>query len=117
MILSGIVDTLDASILTEQNDMTMTFSKAGASDMMSAILAGLSEGGVLITGLTTLQVIKTAIIAGITAVVFVRGIQPPQDVIDLAETERIPLLLTPLSMFVSCGRLYAAGMPGLTEQR
>ncbi len=117
MTLTDIVNVLEASVLTEQNDMTLAFSKAGASDMMSAILAGLSEGGVLITGLATFQVVKTAIIAGITAVVFVRGIQPAPDVIELAESEGIPMLTTPLSMFVSCGRLYAEGMPGLTKQR
>ncbi len=117
MLLSNIIDTLEATILTEHNDMAKEFPKVGASDMMSAILAGLSEGGVLITGLTTLQVMKTAIIAGITAIVFVRGIDPPEQVIDLAEAEGIPLLSTPLSMFISCGRLYGAGMPGLNGQR
>ena len=42
----------------------------GASDLMSDILAGLSEGSILLTGLTTVQVIRTAMVAGVGAVIF-----------------------------------------------
>jgi len=117
MKLSEIVQILEASILTKHNDLTKDFARAGASDLMSDILAGLSEGGILMTGLATLQVVKTAMISGIGAVVFVRNKKPPQDVIDLAESEGIPLLSSPLSMFVSCGRLYTSGMTGLNDKR
>ena len=117
MKLHEIVHILEATVLTKSHDLTKDFKRVGASDLMSDILAGLSEGGILITGLATLQVVKTAMIAGITAVVFVRNKKPTQDVIDLAESESIPLLTSPLSMFVSCGRLYEKGMTGLNNRR
>jgi len=117
MKLSEIVACLEATILTKSPDLDMEYSKAGASDLMSDILAGLSEGGVLVTGLITLQVVKTAIIAGVTAIVYVRNKRPPQEAIDLAESEGIPLLSSPFSMFVSSGRLYTAGMTGLDNRR
>jgi len=117
MKLTQIADALDASILTRYHDIHLNFVRAGASDLMSDILAGLSEGGILITGLATIQVIKTATIAGITAIVFVRNKKPSKEVIDLAESERIPLLTSPLSMFVSCGRLYRIGMTGLNNRQ
>jgi len=117
MKLSEIADVLDAAILTKQNDLNKEYTKVGGSDLMSDILAGLSEGGVLVTGLTTVQVVKTAIIAGISVVIYVRKKQAPQEIIDLAESEGIPLLSTSLSMFVTCGRLYAEGMTGLDSNR
>jgi predicted transcriptional regulator len=84
---------------------------------MSDILAGLSEGCILLTGLTTVQVIRTAMIAGVGAVVFVRGKTPPQEVIDLAEEQGLPLISSPYSMFVSSGRLHACNLTGLDGRR
>ncbi|UCF91210.1 MAG: hypothetical protein JSW39_23515 [Desulfobacterales bacterium] len=117
MKLSEIVDILDATLLTGQDNLHQDILRGGASDLMSDILAGLSEGCILLTGLTTVQVIKTATIAGVGAVVFVRGKMPPPEVIELAKAQQIPLLSTPYSMFVSCGRLHAHGLTGLDGNR
>ena len=79
--------------------------------------AGLSEGSILLTGLTTIQVIRTAMVAGVGAVIFVRGKTPPQEVIDLAKENNLPLISSPYSMFVSCGRLHACNLTGLDGRR
>jgi predicted transcriptional regulator len=84
---------------------------------MSDILAGLSQGCILLTGLTTVQVIRTAIIAGVGAVVFVRGKKPPLEVVEMAGAQGLPLISSPYSMFISCGRLHACNLTGLDGQR
>ncbi len=117
MKLSEIVDALEATVLTGNNHFNKDIATCGASDLMSDILAGLSEGSILLTGLTTVQVIRTAMVAGVGAVVFVRGKKPPQDVIDLAEEHDLPLISSPYSMFVSCGRLHARSLTGLDGRR
>ena len=117
MKLTELKDILEASILVGNDSLGREFDKCGASDLMSDILAGLSEGCVLLTGLTTVQAVRTAVVAGVGAIVFVRNKIPPQAVIDLARTEGIPLLTTPFSMFVSCGRLHANGITGLSGMR
>ena len=117
MKLSEIVDVLDASVLTGKNHLEKDIARCGASDLMSDILAGLSEGCILLTGLATVQVIRTAMVAGVGAVVFVRGKKPPQEVIDLAVTQDLPLISSPYSMFVSCGRLHAHNLTGLDGNR
>jgi predicted transcriptional regulator len=117
MTLSELKDILEASVLVGNEKLNRDFDKCGASDLMSDILAGLSEGCVLLTGLTTVQTVRTAAVAGVGAVVFVRNKVPPQAVIDLARTEGIPLFTTPFSMFVSCGRLHARGITGLSGIR
>jgi predicted transcriptional regulator len=112
-----IVELLEGSLITGENQLDKTLKKCGASDLMSDILAALSEKSILLTGLTTVQTIRTAIIAGVGAIVFVRGKTPPQEVIDLAKENDIPLLSTRYSMFVSCGRLYSSGLTGLNGAR
>ena len=117
MRLSEIVDTLDAKVLAGKDKLDREIRTCGASDLMSDILAGLSEGCILLTGLTTVQVIRTAMVAGVGAVVFVRGKTPPQQVIDLARDQSLPLISSPYSMFVSCGRLHACNLTGLDGRR
>ncbi len=113
MKLKEIIELLDGNLLTGKDQLDKSLNTGGASDLMSDILAGLSEKCVLLTGLTTVQTVRTAIIAGVGAIVFVRGKIPPTEVIDQARANEIPLLSTPYSMFVSCGRLYSKGITGL----
>jgi predicted transcriptional regulator len=117
MKLSQITETLNATVLAGHDQLDKEIVTAGASDLMSDILAGLSEDCLLITGLTTIQAVRTAMVAGVGAVVLVRKKMPPQEVIDLAESQGIPLLSSSYSMFVSCGRLHAAGLTGLDGAR
>lgn len=117
MKLFEIIEALEAKILVGNNLLEKDINTCGASDLMSDILAGLSEGCILLTGLTTVQVIRTAMVAGVGAVVFVRGKIPPQEVIDLAEKQDLPLISSPYSMFVSCGRLHACNLTGLDGKR
>ncbi|QTA87162.1 DRTGG domain-containing protein [Desulfonema magnum] len=117
MKLFEIVDILDASVLTGKDQMDREFFTAGASDLMSDILAKLADDCVFLTGLTTVQAIRTAAVSGVGAVVFVRNKIPPPEVIEMARDEDISLLSTAYSMFVSCGRLHAHGMTGLDGTR
>ncbi len=117
MKLSELANNLDASLLSGEERLDIEIDKVGASDLMSDILAALSERGILLTGLTTIQAIKTAVISGVTAIVFVRDKKPDSDVVALAEMHGIPLLSTPCSMLVACGRLYSAGLTGLNGSR
>lgn len=99
-------DLLNADILT-----------ARASDLMSEVLAQDAVPDILITGLCNAQVIRTASVFGIKAVVFVRGRTPGQKVIDLAMDENVVILTTDHSLFVSCGRLFASGVRGTARRQ
>ena len=59
---------LEATVLNGSDHLEKEITTCGASDLMSDILAGLSEGCILLTGLTTVQVIRTAMVAGVGAV-------------------------------------------------
>ena len=117
MKLSKIIEALDGKLLTGDGFLEKDITTCGASDLMSDILAGLSEGCILLTGLTTVQVIRTAMVADVGAVVFVRGKTPPAEVVELAEENQLPLIASPYSMFVSSGRLHACELTGLDGKR
>jgi len=117
MKLAEIVRTLDAALLAGEAKLDTDIVRCGASDLMSDILAGLAEGSLLLTGLTTLQAVRTASIAGVGAIAFVRGKLPSAEVVQLANVHGIPLISTPCSMFVACGRLHACRLTGLNGNR
>lgn len=84
---------------------------ACGADLMSDVLAFTHAGTLLLTGLTNPQVVRTAEMAGIKAIVFVRGKHPPRETLVLAEDKGIPLLATRYTLYEACGRLYSAGLP------
>ncbi len=86
-----------------------------ASDLMSDVLAFSRAGAVLLTGLVNLQTIQTAFIAEISAVVFVRGKRPSDEIVALARERQIPVLSTPYSMYEASGKLYGAGLVSTME--
>jgi predicted transcriptional regulator len=82
------------------------------SDLMSDVLAFVELDSLLLTGSTNLQVVRTAEIADVAGICIVRGKQPQEETVKLADEKKIPLLVTKLSMYESCGRLYKEGLPG-----
>ncbi len=86
-----------------------------SADLMSDVLARSKANGVLLTGLTNPQAVRTAELADIKAVCFVRGKKIDNGTIQLAREKSIPLLVTKLTMFEACGILYEAGLRGVPE--
>jgi predicted transcriptional regulator len=83
-----------------------------ASDGMSEILAFSRSGALMLTGLTNIQSVRTAVVADVHAIIYVRGKRPPDTVLELAREKGIPVFLTQRGMFESCGLLYTAGLKG-----
>ena len=85
--------------------------KSGCScDMMSDVLAYGKEHAVLLTGLLNPQVVRTAEMMDIFCIVFVRGKQPTETMIELARSRSLALLSTEHSMFAASGILWGAGV-------
>ncbi len=113
MKLYEIQNLLDATILTGEEKLDQTVVGAGGADLMADVLSAVAREAVLLTGLTTEHVLRTARIAGVVAVVFVRGKMPDAPVLELAKSYQLPCLLTKYSLFVASGRLYVNGLRGL----
>ena len=113
MKISEIADILKADRLVGEDQMDVNVVGAGGADLMADVLSAVAKGAVLLTGLTTEHVLRTARVAGVSAVVFVRGKKPDAPVLELARSYNLPVLLTKYSLFVACGRLYMNGLRGL----
>lgn len=117
MKLKDIERILEAEVIVGGSLLQREIGMACGSDLMSDVLAFVKSGSLLLTGLTNPQVVRTAEMADLQAICFVRGKRPEQETIDIAEAKDIPLLVTPLPMFESCGRLYQAGLAGCSEYK
>jgi len=107
LTLADVRDLLEAEVLNG-NDLSIKVETIGAADLLSDVLATSKPGTLLLTGLVSAQVIRTAIITDLCGVVFVRGKRPTEDIISLARESNIPVLATKLRMFEAAGRLYKA---------
>ena len=111
MKLRDVLLALGGEVITSAFDPDVDVRVACGADLMSDVLAFAHQDATLVlTGLTNPQVVKTAEVASVAAVVFVRGKVPPRETVELAEQKGIPLIRTNCSMFEACGRLYSLGM-------
>jgi predicted transcriptional regulator len=116
MTITQITELLNAEVISDQGADKLKIKFAKASDLMSDVLAFSKpfsdRDTLLITGLTNKQVVRTCEIAGVAAIVFVRGKNPSAETIELAKQCSIPLLTTRLKMYEACGTLYSNGIKG-----
>ncbi len=110
LTLGEVLAAIDGKVISKNADLGMVLDKGCGADLMSDVLAFTHTGTLLMTGLTNPQVVRTAEIAGIKAIVFVRGKYPPPETIALAEEKGIPLLVSRYTMYETCGRLYSKGL-------
>ncbi|MBN2617350.1 MAG: hypothetical protein JXR64_03435 [Spirochaetales bacterium] len=104
MIVNELAKFINGKVVTGDGEHSV--AKAFASDLMSDVLTMDEEDLVLITGLCTQQVIRTAEMSDISTVIFARGKTITQDIIDLAKKHEITLISSDLSVFKLCGILW-----------
>lgn len=110
MKISEIAALLDARVYCGEDMMDREVHSGCGCDLMSDVLAYVKDQAVLLTGLVNPQVIRTAEMMDIICIVFVRGKEPTEAMIELARERSIAILSTNFRMFSSCGILCAAGL-------
>lgn len=113
MNVEELITIIDGKLINPDADLSREIKGGCGADLMSDVLASIQPEAVLLTGLCNPQVIRTAQMADVAAIVLVRGKLPPQETISLANQERIPLITSPFGMFELCGRLYKNGLVSL----
>ncbi len=117
MTLKEVKEILQADVITGHDDLQKDIKMACGADLMSDVLSFIKSSSLLLTGLTNQQVVRTAEMADIAAICFVRGKKPDDETIKLAKAQRLPLLATKLPMFESCARLHKNGLIGCSEYK
>jgi predicted transcriptional regulator len=114
--LREVQKILDAEVLVGAEKLDMEVRTAFGADLMSDVLAFADSGFLLLTGLTNPQIIRTAHVLDIAAIILVRGKRPPPETIRAASDKNIPLLATKYILFESAGRLYKKGIIGSAQK-
>lgn len=109
--LGQIQKLVKADVVWGRHLLDVDIREACAADLMSDVLAfSLGSGSILLTGLTNPQVMRTAEMVDVSAIMFVRGKVPPEPTVSIAQQLNIPLLVTDFTLFDACGLLHSAGL-------
>ncbi|MDZ4182801.1 MAG: transcriptional regulator, partial [Candidatus Cloacimonadaceae bacterium] len=101
MTLQDIANMLEAEVVLPGTGLDTEVPCAFASDLISDILMCTKEQTLLLTGLTNNQVIRLSDMIDLTAIVFVRGKKPLQEIVEMAQERNLPLLATKMTMYRS----------------
>ena len=86
MTLHELASFLDAKNISTSDDLNnIVVNNAYACDLMSDVLAFCTPGSLLLTGLTNVQIVRTAQMLDIPAIIFVRGKVPLEETVQLAK--------------------------------
>ncbi|MFQ3549202.1 MAG: transcriptional regulator [Armatimonadota bacterium] len=113
--LRRVCELLNGRFLCGEDNADMLVTTACGCDLMSDVLAFTSPGSILLTGLTNSQVVRTAEMLDLKAVVFVRSKFPDENTVNLAKSQNLAVILSPHPLYESCGRLYSAGLSGCKD--
>jgi predicted transcriptional regulator len=116
MTLREVKEVLEAEVIAGHDRLDVNVEKAGCADLMSDVLVFGKAGILLLTGLINSQIVRTADILDVAAIVIVRGKRPFPETIQLAEELHIPMLTTRYILFEAVGRLYVKGIVGCVEK-
>lgn len=115
MRLSEVIRIVEGKLLTPDDLPDVDVVCACGADLMSDVLTFAKPRALLLTGLANSQVVRTAEVAEIAAVVLVRGKRPDADALALAADRGIPLIASSYGLFELCGRLWQAGLSGCVD--
>ena len=110
MKLKEVRDILNAEVLCGEELLDTEVRSACGSDLMSDVLAFVKNQAMLLTGLVSPQVVRTAEMMDMNCVIFVRGKQPDEGILNLARDRDMVVLATKERMYNACGLLYINGL-------
>ena len=115
MKIKTLQKLIDAKVLCCEDGLDKEVYSAFGCDLMSDVLAYVTDQAVLLTGLVNPQVIRTALMMDMVCIVFVRSKAPNEEMIALAKENGIVMMSTNKTLYTTCGLLYSNGLVGTAE--
>ncbi|MBE6634789.1 MAG: hypothetical protein E7617_01125 [Ruminococcaceae bacterium] len=115
MKIAKLQELLDAKVLCCEENLGKHVYSAFGCDLMSDVLAYVTDQAVLLTGLVNPQVIRTALMMDMVCIIFVRSKSPNEEMIELAKENGIVMMSTNKTLYTTCGILYSNGLVGTAE--
>ena len=115
MKISELQELLGAKVLCCEENLDKQVYSAFGCDLMSDVLAYVTDQAVLLTGLVNPQVIRTALMMDMVCIIFVRSKSPNDEMLELARDNGIVMMSTDKTLYNTCGILYSNGLIGTAE--
>ena len=112
MKIKEIIEVLEGELISGAEHIEEEIDYGYSCDMMSDVLAYVKNNVLLLTGLTHPQVIRTAEMLDIKAIVIVRGKKASEELTAMADRKGIVLIRTLHSLFTASGILFEKGLLG-----
>ncbi len=112
MRIQEVIRILGGELICGEEFVDEDIEYGYSCDLMSDVLAFVKSNVLLLTGLIHPQVIRTAEMLDIRAIVIVRGKKPSEELIQMANSREIVLIRTMHSLFTASGVLYNSGLMG-----
>lgn len=107
MRLTDLADKIGAQVLSNQDRAARTeVERAYAGDRMSNLISEGSETTLLVTNLSNAMLPRVAELVDAAGLCLLNGLSPGSEVVRAAEERGIVLMVSPVGMFETCGRLY-----------
>lgn len=115
MKLSEIVEKLGMEVKAGGEKLGNEVKRGYVSDLLSDVMANTDEGDLWVTLQIHQNIVAVATLKGLAGIVLVNSRCPDNDTIEKANTEGIPIVVSPLSAFEVVGRLYKLGICGVAD--
>jgi predicted transcriptional regulator len=106
MKVSEIVEKLDLTVVGGVEGLENEITGGYSSDLLSDVMGNIKDANVWITLQTHKNVMAIASLRDTSAVILVKGLQPDVDMLEKANEEGIPVLVTDMETFEVTGKLY-----------
>lgn len=110
MTLEEVKTIIAGEVLAGEERLGHRIDSAFAADLMSDVLAFMSDNAVLITGLINPHVMRTAEMLDIPCIIFSRGKQPSEEMLEMAAETGVAVFSTKMTSYQVSGELYARGL-------
>ncbi len=110
MTLGEVVETLKLEVRTGKDQMDREVKGGYASDLLSDVIAGATEGDLWLTLQLHQNIVAVAFLNNLAGIVVVGGREPNADTLQKAEEQDVPVLVSPLPTYELAGMLYQLGI-------
>lgn len=107
MRLVNLAERIGASVRCAGRDRRVGVDQVYAADRISDLLNAAGEHALLISNLASGQLLRVAELMDIPGICFVNAEEPDATLITAAEKHGTVLMVSPVGLFETCGRVYA----------
>lgn len=108
MTLEKLAQAIGADILTPEIAQGVTINRVYAGDQMTAVMTEVDSQTLLVTNLSDSMLTRPVELLDLPAICLVNGVAPDSLLANVAMRHGTAIMISPVGMNETCGRLYRA---------